>query len=111
MKCVFRSCLATILFFVFMSMRLVTIADPGRGLKFTENRSQWPARYDYGATIPGGSFFVQPGVFTYLFFDQQRIDQWHEASHRDRGNDGLSNEMVDGVRVETRFIGANHHAH
>lgn len=110
MKCVFRNCLAIFLLFGFMLIRLVSLADPGRGLKFVENKSQWPVIYNFGAAIPGGSFFVQPGVFTYLFLDQARIDQWHEQSHHADGADGLSNDMIGGVRVETRFLGANHHS-
>ncbi|HTF20308.1 MAG TPA: hypothetical protein VK658_19690, partial [Chryseolinea sp.] len=93
-----------------MLIQLVSIADPGRGLKFEENKSQWPATYHYGASIPGGSFFVQPGVFTFLFFDQAQIDQWHEKSHGADDGGEWPTEMVDGVRVETRFIGANHRA-
>jgi hypothetical protein len=109
MRCVNRNCLAIFLVFAFLQVWLVATADPGRGIKFVENKSQWTGGYDYAANIPGGFFGVQPGLFTYVFFNEQQIDQCHANSHhRARGEVPL--EMIDGVRVETRFNGANPHA-
>lgn len=106
MKWVFRNCVAILLSCVCILFQLVCVAEPGKGLKFIENKSQWPANYDYGASIPGGSFFSQAGSFTYIFFDAERLGQLHEQSHHATpANEGC--DLVDGVRVETRFIGAN----
>ncbi|MGC3946863.1 MAG: hypothetical protein QM762_20485 [Chryseolinea sp.] len=106
MKWEFRNCLAIVLLFGFMTLRFAAAADPGKGLKFIENKSQWPACYDYGASIPGGSFFAQPGVFTYVFLDAERIGQMHEQTHQaDPASEGC--DLIDGVRVQTHFIGAN----
>ena len=100
-KC--RACLfLTILLFTAKGL----LADPGEGLQFIENKAQWPAPYQYGARIPGGSLFVQPGAFTYYFFDASRIEQLHEASHSGREMDSPGPRMVDGVRIQTKFLGA-----
>ena len=107
MKSVFRNCLAIVLLSGFMMLRLFAVAEPGKGLKFIENKSQWPSIYDYGATIPGGSFFAQPGAFTYVFLDAGRIEQWHEQTHHGDGPNEACDDWIDGVRVRTNFIGAN----
>ncbi|MEJ1240035.1 gliding motility-associated C-terminal domain-containing protein [Chryseolinea sp. T2] len=109
MNLVFRNCMAIVLLFGFSLLRHAAVADPGKGLKFIENKSQWNVSYDYGATIPGGSFFVQPGAFTFVFLNAEQIEQGHERIHHSNAaNEGC--DLVDGVRIMTHFLGANNAA-
>lgn len=72
-----------------------------------ENKGQWTAAYQFAARVPGGSFFIQPGVFTYIFLDEARIDELHEHTHRAGDTEVDDSDLIDGVQIQTRFIGAN----
>lgn len=119
MKRVSRNCPASFLLFGLLLLRLEVTADPGkiagdapvadRELKFQENKNQWPDRYQFGAKIPGGMLLVEPGVFNYIFYDGERIEAIHERRHQP-GNESGHDDRIDGVRVETRFIGSNDRA-
>ena len=107
---VFRDCVAFFLWYGVILIPFCVSADPGDGLKFIENKSQWPAEFQYRARIPGGALYVQPGTFTFVFHDQERLQQLHESSHHPVVNEAERDDVIEGIRVDTRFIGANHDA-
>ncbi len=84
-------------------------ADPDPGIKYVENKNQWPASIQYSARIPGGRMFVQPGSFTYCFIDQERLQQLHERSHHSQSQEGTDispSEKIDGIRMQVNFVGS-----
>jgi len=45
----------------------------GAGLKFIENKNQWPAPANFAARIPGGNMMISPGKFNYYFVDAKKL--------------------------------------
>lgn len=115
MKRVFGNCRAIFLVLGFATLWLTAWSEPGtgkkgsddQGLKFIENKTQWPAPYQFAARVPGGSFFIQSGVFTYVFLDEARIDELHEQTHTTGGTESAKENLINGVRIQTHFVGAN----
>ena len=80
------------------------------GIKFIENKNQWPAGIQYSARIPGGTMLVSPGKFQYFLLDEDRMQTLHERLHeRKNETDGrvAPGQMINGHAVEVTFIGAN----
>ena len=79
------------------------------GIKFIENKNQWPSQIHFSARVPGGNMNIQAGKFQYYFLDEQRIQELHERSHgHTNESDGQpGEEMINGHAVEVSFIGAN----
>ena len=80
------------------------------GIKFIENKNQWPGTVQYSARIPGGAMHVSPGKFQYYLLNEDRMQELHEQLHERRNEgDGRFNpgQMIDGHAVEVNFIGAN----
>ena len=48
---------------------------PDPGIKYIENKNQWPDEVDFSARIPGGRMSIQPGRFVYDFIDEGRIEE------------------------------------
>jgi hypothetical protein len=98
-----------------LSFMLVnTLAGIDPGLKFIENKNQWPSQINFSARIPGGSMFVQPGRFSYFLRDEKKMEAIHERTHH-----GLQNESdislafdtdINNHFVTVDFIGANTNA-
>ena len=105
----YRNCFA--LFLVCCLGMLVESAhgrsDPG--IKYIENKNQWPEEVDFSARVPGGRMFVAPGRFVYNFLDEGRIEQLHLHSHSPTDGEGqsFSDQMINGHTVVVDFIGAN----
>jgi hypothetical protein len=85
-------------------------ASPNPGIKFIENKRQWPSPIHYSAKVPGGRMSIQAGKFHYYFLDEKKIEELHEQTHGDRNeSDGsvIPEEMIDGHAVEVTFLGGN----
>lgn len=82
---------------------------PGPGIKYIENKSQWPAGVDYSARVTGGRMFIQPGRFVFTFMDEGKIEELHLQTHSpsDGEQRPLSREMINGHTVVVEFPGAN----
>ena len=85
--------------------------DPG--LKFIQNKNQWPAAVDFSARIPGGRMYVQPGQFNYILVDEKKLEEIHERTHTKRNeSDGKIDpaESINKHLLQVNFIGANPNA-
>ncbi len=51
---------------------------------FIENKGQLPENIQAKVNLPGGSLFIENGVFTYHFFDQQKLSDIHHLRTKDR---------------------------
>jgi hypothetical protein len=49
------------IFALLVIVQQVTATDPG--LKFLENKNQWPEGIDFSAKVPGGRMYVSPTGF------------------------------------------------
>lgn len=85
----------------------IAYSDPG--LKFIQNKNQWPAGVDFVARANGGFIIVQPGQLGYYLVDQERLDLLHEQSHKQRNESDLSHssECIRTQFVQAQFVGAN----
>ena len=82
---------------------------PDPGIKYIENKNQWPEEVDFSARVPGGRMFVQPGRFVYNFIDEGRLEELHLNTHSPSDGEAASgkNEKINGHTVTVQFIGAN----
>ena len=83
------------------------------GIKFIENKNQWPGTIQYSARVPGGAMNVSPGRFQYYLLNEERMQELHELLHEKRNEtDGhfAPGQMINGHAVEVNFIGANKNA-
>jgi hypothetical protein len=85
---------------------VVAYADPDPGIRFIENKKQWKGQVQYAARVSGGSFSLLPGKFRYVFLDQQRIGEIHDAAHHG-AEPIVKNDQLNGVMIEVAFEGAN----
>src|SRR5688572_6619128 len=85
------------------------LANTTPGIKFIENKNQWPAEVNFSARVPGGNMIFQSGKFQYYFLDEQRLEELHHQSHDFKNeSDGHADvEMINGHAVEVNFLGAN----
>ena len=81
----------------------------GPGVKYIENKNQWPVEVDFSARIPGGRMFIGPGRFVYNFLDEGRLEELHLHTHSpsDGEQRSLSGELINGHTVVVEFSGAN----
>jgi hypothetical protein len=78
------------------------------GIKFIENKCQWPAQVQFSAHIPGGSMQLLPTGFTYTFIDQQRLQELHERGHHKNESALLESDLqIQAHRVQVSFKGAS----
>src|SRR6187431_3290139 len=56
--------------------------DPAPGLKFIENKRQWPRQVHFAAHVPGGQMAIGAGHFRYRLIDQARMQARHEQAHQ-----------------------------
>src|SRR5688572_3548400 len=96
--------------FIFSGISATANSTPG--IKFIENKNQWPSKIHFSARVPGGNMSFQAGKFLYYFLDEQRIQELHEHSHQhvNESDGGYGNEMVNGHAVQVSFVGANLHS-
>ena len=89
--------------------QIVAAANTTPGIKFIENKNQWPSGVNFSARVPGGNMIFQAGKFQYYFLDEQRLEELHHQSHNQKNeSDGRSEEeMINGHAVQVNFMGAN----
>jgi hypothetical protein len=74
-------------------------------LRFIENKNQWPSGINFGARIPGGKMFVQPGRFSYFLKDEKMLDDIHERTHK-RLNESDASLFFD-LNIKNHFVQVN----
>jgi hypothetical protein len=82
---------------------------PDPGIKYIENKGQWPDEVDFSARVPGGRMFIQPGRFVYNFIDEGRLEELHLGTHSPSDGEYTSHhsEKINGRTVVVQFAGAN----
>ncbi len=83
-------------------------AGPGPG--FIENKNQWPCEVDFLAQVPGGQMALGAGQFNYFFFDYEKINELHEATHerfKEVNIAGAEDLFINGHRVSVNFVNSN----
>ncbi|HMG92562.1 MAG TPA: PKD domain-containing protein [Chryseolinea sp.] len=82
---------------------------PDPGIKYIENKNQWPDEVDFSARVPGGRMFIQPGRFVYNFIDEGRLEELHLGTHSRSDGEASSHnrEKINGRTVVVQFNGAN----
>lgn len=102
-------------FLVILSLTLGVWIDlrAQTGLKFIENKNQWPDHIDFAARVPGGNVFISPTTFSIYLLDETALNERHEQNHTAGMVDeatGVStsfDESISGHTVHLNFIGAN----
>ncbi len=69
-------------FFFLFSGQLIYASDSD--FLFIENKGQNPINVEAKVNLPGGSLFIEKGVFTYHFFDQQKLADFHNLRKIER---------------------------
>ncbi|HEX6227289.1 MAG TPA: hypothetical protein VFZ52_22890, partial [Chryseolinea sp.] len=105
----FRNCGSSFLVIGLVFSEILALANTAPGVKFIENKNQWPAEVNFSARVPGGNMIFQSGKFQYYFLDEQRMEELHQHSHDNRNESDASRgmEMINGHAVEVTFLGAN----
>ncbi|WP_276372094.1 PKD domain-containing protein [Chryseolinea sp. H1M3-3] len=89
---------------------ILASANATPGIKFIENKNQWPSSVHYAAKIPGGTMVIRPGTFQYYLLDENRMHELHERGHHDvveSSGRGELGEMINGHSISVSFLGAN----
>lgn len=66
--------------FVGVSLVLFVASVRAEGLRFVENKGQWPREYLYRAELPGGYLFLKKQSFVYVLYDARRVSALHTQS-------------------------------
>ena len=69
---------------VFLLFSVQSIFATDFTFPFIENKGQLPSNVKAKVNLPGGSLFVEEGIFTYHFFDQKKLAAIHHARATDR---------------------------
>ncbi len=89
---------------------ILASANSTPGIKFIENKNQWPSSIHYAAKVPGGTMVIRPGKFQYYLLDENRMQELHERAHHsisESDGRGTLGEMIKGHSVGVTFLGAN----
>ena len=70
-----------IVFFLFLVQSLFATEF---SFPFVENKGQLPINIQAKVNLPGGSLFIENGLFTYHFFDLQKLAAIHEVRANDK---------------------------
>jgi hypothetical protein len=82
----------------------------GPGINFIENKGQSPKQIDFMAKVPGGSFGLYNGKFTYTFLDQQQIEERHhpgKSAFKENNSNPNKAPQIDGHVLISNFLGFN----
>jgi gliding motility-associated-like protein len=88
----------------------ICFCAPQPGIKFIQNKNQWPSSIDFKATIPGGTVELQAAGFSYTFLDFEKIEELHDVSHhafQEVKSISEKPEMINAVSLKAEFLGAN----
>jgi hypothetical protein len=95
---------------LFRSLALWASGDPAPGLKFIENKRQWPRQVHFAASVPGGQMVIEAGRFRYRLIDQARVQALHEQSHENWSSqvpEAGGEDLICTHIVDVTFLGAN----
>jgi len=101
------------LFYLLFFLAPYAYAGLPPGIKFIENKNQWPAHILFYANINGGTMAIEPGGFRYYFLDEKRLEELHEQTHLQRSeadSEKIIDNEIKGNAIHVDFIGANQHA-
>lgn len=73
------------------------------GIRFIENKGQWPDQVEYAADIPGGRVFLTKTGMTYSFYDPELPNMLH-AHGDDSEHDSGSSELELKREAAKRYI-------
>jgi gliding motility-associated-like protein len=102
-----RTSVLIILIFVFSAA--VAQRKQAGGLRFTQNKNQWPAQVQYRADLPSGKLFLEKSSFTYLFYDSEKLAQMHNHQHgqgEEEHNESASS-LMDFHAFRVSFLNCN----
>ncbi len=93
---------------LFLTITNAYATDPG--LKFLENKNQWPSGIDYAAKVPGGRMYVNATGFSFYLLDENRIEELHEQEHHGfneaTGENIFTEQYIEGYFAEIKLVGA-----
>jgi hypothetical protein len=96
---------------------LATAQDPGIHIPirtaFIENKGQWDPAILFRADLPGGVVFLEHGMLTYAFQDQEAVNKLLSYKHLPVNEKKLSKQpdtRIDCQAYQVRFDGANKEA-
>ena len=87
--------------FIILWLGIANLYATDPGLKFIENKNQWPEGIDFSARIPGGRMFVSPQGFSFYLLDENRLADLHEYTHH------KTDESTNESAREESFINAH----
>jgi len=105
-----RTKVNTILLLYFLILPAGFLHAEPPGIRFIENKCQWPEHVQYSASVQNANFTITPGGFAYTFFDTAEINEAHHKSHQPDPESSYIPEndpVIAGHRVASTFIGAN----
>lgn len=110
--CLCRKFLPVFLFIAgFLAPTWGYCTEPEPGIRFIENKDQWPGNVHFAAQLPGGgNMIIGPGFFKYHFRDGARLQELHELRHHRQQPDAGTDWQVKEHAVQVTFIGANTNA-
>lgn len=82
-------------------------------VKFIENKCQWSDQIQFGASVQNTFFALQPGAFSYTFFERSEIEEHHHQPLRHDEESSTvpkDDRMISAHRLTSTFIGANKEA-
>jgi len=94
---------------LFLIQGAVYASGPGQAVEFIQNQSQWQQDILYRARTSGGHMVLHRDGFSYLMYDNQRLQELHEQSHHhvdESGGEAHCEESIRAHRIRLSFIGA-----
>lgn len=92
------------------AVRPVT-SPTGGGVVFEENKKQWPAQVMFMADAGAGvRLFMEKGRFTYVRFNEQQLEAFHDAKHVEEGKTlkhSPYDEKINMHAFRINFTGSN----
>ncbi len=87
----------------------IGFAEPG--LRFIENKNQWPSKFDYASDVPGGQMFLNATGFHYLLRDESKFEELHDnpsTRYDEAGNPSSDCTKINAYYVSMSWRGASH---
>lgn len=99
-----------VVFFLLFSIH--AIGQNSQGLRFIQNKGQWPAEIDFQARVPGGRVGVSANGFSVFLLDMEALEHQHLENHHhiNESNGSPANETVDGHYFRINLLGADQNA-
>jgi len=102
------------LLLVLVLVSFQVFADPEPGIKFIENKNQWPDQFLFGADVRSGKVLFARDRISFSFFQKQNSDTEKNGNgtphSQARSESGVVYDEVHAHLYEVRFVNANQHA-